>query len=293
MPGDEVQFVPGEGVHQPLGRLHDAVPEPRFHGRGMHRDADARPCRQAFRIGGGPAQLHCVDLLLVFLRAVVNDVVEYDIVRAPHVEGIIGGAEMAAVVLRRLAVGVFVQVVVVVADHAVYGYPEPGELRFHACEEFRGVPYDVPEHDRGLVRAPRPPVIGCRLQCGHDLAPQPPEMLFGLGLRIGDRQQFVAFARAGPRLQFEVVAFGRRVVCAVELRDAPIERSQVAGRGHQTDEQRLVVGIEREYALLVALRERITVGYGHAAHRLSAAFDRSPYRAGCGCGAEAAGQQEK
>ena len=105
--------------------------------------------------------------------------------------------------------------------------------------------------------------------------------------------QDVLFARAGPRLQFEVVAFGRRVVCAVELRDAPIERSQVAGRGHQTDDQRLVVGIEREYAMLVALRERITVGYGHAAHRLSAAFDRSPYRAGCGCGAEAAGQQEK
>ena len=182
---------------------------------------------------------------------------------------------------------------VVVADHAVYGYPEPGELRFHACEEFRGVPYDVPEQDCGLVRTPRFPVSGCRLQCGHDFAPQPPEVLFGLGLRVGDRQQFVAFARAGPRLQFEVVAFGRRVVCAVELRDAPIERSQVAGRGHQTDEQRLVVGIEREYALLIALRERITVGYGHAAHRLSAAFDRSPYRAGCGCGAEAAGQQEK
>ena len=115
--------------------------------------------------------MHRVDPLLVFLRAVVNDVVEYDIVCAPHVEGIIGGAEMAAVVFRRLAVGVFVQVVVVVADHAVYGYPEPGELRFHACEEFRGVPYDVPEHDRGLVRAPRPPVIGCRLQCGHDFAP--------------------------------------------------------------------------------------------------------------------------
>ena len=84
---------------------------------------------------------------------------------------------------------------------------------------------------------------------------------------------------------------GRTAVC--RRMSAAFERSQVAGRGHQADEQRLVVDIEREYALLVALRERITVGYGHAAHRLSAAFDRSPYRAGGGCGTEAAGQQEK
>ena len=32
---------------------------------------------------------------------------------------------------------------VVVADHAVYGDAERGELRFHAGEQLRGVPYDV------------------------------------------------------------------------------------------------------------------------------------------------------
>ena len=73
----------------------------------------------------------------------VDDVVEHDVMGVSHVERIVRGAEMSAVILRRLPVGVFVQVMVVVADHAVYGDAERGELRFHAGEQLRGVPYDV------------------------------------------------------------------------------------------------------------------------------------------------------
>ena len=125
----EMDFMASKGVHQGFGRLHDAAfVAPRLHGRSVHREADARTRRQTFGVGRRPAQLHRVYLLVVFAGAVVDDVVENDVVGAAHVEGIIGGAEMRPVVFGGFAVGEFVQVVVVIADHAVNGDSERCEL---------------------------------------------------------------------------------------------------------------------------------------------------------------------
>ena len=153
---------------------------------------------------------------------------------------------MSAVILRRLPVGVFVQVMVVVADHAVYGDAERGELRFHAGEQLWGVPYDVAEQNRGLGDAPGFFRGGFRLQHGDDFRAQPFEMRFGFGLGVGDGQQFVIRFGAGPRQQFEIVTLCCRIIGAVKLGDALRQGGQVSGRGHEADEQRLVIGIERE-----------------------------------------------
>ena len=226
-----------KGVHQGFGRLHDAAfVAPRLHGRSVHREADARTRRQTFGVGRRPAQLHRVYLLVVFAGAVVDDVVENDVVGAAHVEGIIGGAEMRPVVFGGFAVGEFVQVVVVIADHAVNGDSERCELLPDFGEQLRRVPYDFAQQNRGLIDSLRFFCGRCGLQRRDYLGAEPFEMLVGLGLRVGDGQQFVTCRGSGPRLQFEVETFGRRGVGEEKLRDALFERCDVPRRGYDADE---------------------------------------------------------
>ena len=76
----------------------------------------------------------------------------------------------------------------------------------------------------------------CSLQRRDYLGAEPFEMLVGLGLRVGDGQQFVTCRGSGPRLQLEVEAFGRRGVGEEKLRDALFQRCDVPRRGHDADE---------------------------------------------------------
>ena len=287
-----MQFVAGKGVHQPGGRLHDLIAFPGLHGRGVHGHADARPGGQPPGVFRGPGQLQRVDLLVVFLRSVVDDVVEDDVVGPSHVEGVVGGAEMVPVVLRGLPVGVFVPVVVVVADHAVDRYSERCELLADAGEQLRRVPDDVAEQQRRLCRAPLLPEGGRALQFGDDLGSEPVEMRRGFGLRVADRQQFVNLARGRPRTQLEIVTLRGSGVGPEELRDVLLHGGQVAGRGYDADEQRVVGGVEGESSVGAAFGEGVAVRDGDAGDRRPGAFDRAPDRAGRNGCAEAADEQQ-
>ena len=256
----------------------------------MHGYADARSGREAFGVSCRPAQLQGVDLFFVLLFTVVDNVVEHDIVGPAHVERIIGRTEERPVVLGGFPVGIFLQVVVVVADDAVNGNSERCELLLYAGKQLGRIPDDVAQQDGSLLHSLCFLGGGFGLQDGNDLRTEPLEMLLGLGLRVGDGQQFVSLSGRRPRPQFKVVTFRRRGVGQVKLRHTLLRRRNVARRGYEADEQRFVVGVERKHAFGVAFREGVAVRNGDARHGFSVAFHRALDRAGGSCGNESAEQ---
>ena len=76
------------------------------------------------------------------------------------------------------------------------------------------------------------------------------------------------------------------------MRDVLLHGGQVAGRGYDADEQRVVVGVEGESSVGAAFGEGVAVRDGDAGDRRPGAFDRAPDRAGRNGCAEAADEQQ-
>ncbi len=131
-----------------------------------------------------------------------------------------------------------------------------------------------------------------RCSSGMIFGSEPVEMRRGFGLRVADRQQFVNLARGRPRTQLEIVTLRGSGVGPEELRDVLLHGGQVAGRGYDADEQRVVVGVEGESSVGAAFGEGVAVRDGDAGDRRPGAFDRAPDRAGRNGCAEAADEQQ-
>lgn len=99
-------------------------------------------------------------------------------------------------------------------------------------------------------------------------------------------------ARGRPRTQLEIVTLRGSGVGPEELRDVLLHGGQVAGRGYDADEQRVVVGVEGESSVGAAFGEGVAVRDGDAGDRRPGAFDRAPDRAGRNGCAEAADEQQ-